>query len=156
MVLALTRQKLPVIDRERYASAEGTHHGAYILFDPPEPCQAILIATGSEVALALEAAEGLLGEGIPTRVVSMPSWELFEAQPAAYRDQVLPPAIRARVAIEAGASLGWMRYTTDDGMMIGLDRFGASAPAGELFAQFGFTVERAVAAVRQVSSRRSP
>jgi transketolase len=155
VVLALSRQKLPVIDRERYASAEGTHRGAYILFDPPEPCKAILIATGSEVALAIEAAEGLLGEGIPTRVVSMPSWELFEAHPAAYRDQVLPPTIRARVAIEAGASLGWMRYTTDDGMMVGLDRFGASAPAGELFEQFGFTVERAIAAVKQVSSRRS-
>ncbi len=156
VVLALTRQKLPVIDRARYASAEGTHRGAYILFDPPEPCAAILIATGSEVALALDAAEHLLGEGIPTRVVSMPSWELFEAQPASYRDQVLPAGVRARVAIEAGASMGWVRYTTDDGMMIGLDRFGASAPADELFAQFGFTVERAVAAVKQVSSRRTP
>jgi transketolase len=155
VVLALTRQKLPVIDRERYAAASGTERGAYVLFDPPEPCQAILIATGSEVPLALEAAEALLGENIPTRVVSMPSWELFEMQPSAYREQVLPPTIRARVAIEAGASLGWMRYTTDDGMMIGLDRFGASAPAGELFAQLGFTVEHAVAAVKQVSSRRS-
>jgi len=156
VVLALTRQKLPVIDRTRYASADGVRRGGYVLFDPPEPCVAVLIATGSEVAIALEAATTLLDEGIPTRVVSLPSWELFEAQPAGYRDEVLPPSVRARVAIEAGSSMGWTRYTTDDGLTIGLDRFGASAPGTELFAQFGFTAARAVAAVKQVSGRRAP
>lgn len=155
VVLALTRQKLPVLDRARYGSAAGTRRGAYVLFDPPEPCVAVLIATGSEVALALDAAAQLLDQGVPTRVVSMPSWELFEAQPAEYRNEVLPATIRARVAIEAGASMGWARYTTDDGLTIGLDHFGASAPAAELFAQFGFTVARAVEAVKHVSGRRS-
>ncbi len=155
VVLVLTRQKLPVLDRTRYGAADGTRRGAYVLFEPSEPCVAVLIATGSEVALALDAAARLLDQGIPTRVVSMPSWELFEAQPAAYRDEVLPPDIRARVSIEAGASMGWARYTTDDGLTIGLDHFGASAPASELFAQFGFTVEHAVEAVKHVSGRRS-
>ncbi len=155
VVLVLTRQKLPVIDRTRYAKAEGLHQGAYVLFDPPEACQAVLIATGSEVHVALEAAERLNQDGIPTRVVSMPSWELYEAQSQAYRDHVLPPAVRARVAIEAGASLGWSRYVTDDGETIGLDRFGASAPGEELFQHFGFTPEHAVATVKRVHGRGS-
>ncbi|HXE58004.1 MAG TPA: transketolase [Gemmatimonadales bacterium] len=155
-LLALTRQRVPVIDRTKYAPAAGVRRGAYVLYEPPGAGapSAILVATGSEVQLALAAAERLAAEGIRTRVVSMPSWELFERQPRAYRDEVLPPAVRARVSIEAGATLGWRRYVTDDGEAIGIDRFGASAPGDRLFTEFGFTADRAVEAVKRVLGRR--
>jgi len=157
--LVLTRQKLPVPDRAGLGAAAGTRQGAYVLYDPPggsppPPPEAILLATGSEVPLALDAAQRLTrGEGraaIRTRVVSLPSWELFRRQPQAYRDEVLPPAVRARVAIEAAATLGWREWVTDAGAVIGLDRFGASAPGERLFREFGFTVEAAMAEVRRV------
>lgn len=149
--LALTRQKLPVFDRSRYASAEGTARGAYVLSDPsggnPE---VILIATGSEVALAVGAQDELAVEGIRARVVSMPSWELFEKQSEEYRDSVLPPAIRARVAVEAGTTFGWAKWVGDAGEVIGIDRFGASAPLAVLLDKFGFTVDNVAATAKRV------
>ncbi len=152
--LALTRQKLPTFDRTKYASAEGLTKGAYVLSDSPTGnLDVILIATGSEVAVAIEAQDALTKEGIGARVVSMPSWELFEAQSPAYRDEVLPPAVTARVAIEAGVSFGWERYVGSGGVVIGLDRFGASAPVQVLMEQFGFTAGNVVARVKQVLGR---
>ncbi|HET8649464.1 MAG TPA: transketolase, partial [Gemmatimonadales bacterium] len=150
VVLVLTRQKLPVFDRSRYAAAEGARRGAYILSEPEGGPQAILIATGSEVQVALAAADLLMKEGIRARVVSMPCWELFEQQPEAYRDQVLPPEITARVSIEAAATFGWRRWVGDAGAILGIDHFGASAPAARLFKEFQFTPEHAAELVRQV------
>jgi transketolase len=150
--LILTRQALPVLEQ----STEGAARGAYILLEAPgegDP-QVILMASGSEVHVAVAAAQALLAEGVRARVVSMPCWELFEAQPLAYRQQVLPPQIRARVAIEAGATLAWGRYVGLDGVVIGLDRFGASAPAKVLFEQFGLTAEAVVTAVRKLLAER--
>jgi transketolase len=141
--LALTRQKLPVLDPSKAAKAA---QGAYILEEASAAPRLILIGSGSEVHLAVEARKVLEGEGIPTRVVSMPSWELFEAQPKGYRESVLPPAIQARVSIEAGITTGWQRYAST---CIGLDHFGASAPAEVLFEKFGLTVEKVVAAAKQ-------
>ena len=150
--LVLSRQKLPVLDRTRLAAASGTERGAYVLAeeDPHQPPDLILIATGSEVSLALAAHRQLSGEGIRSRVVSMPSWELFEAQPLAYRHEVLPPAVRARVSVEAASPFGWERYVGDAGAIIGVNRFGASAPGAEVMAHYGFTVERVVATARAV------
>ncbi len=150
--LILTRQKLPMVAA---TAAAGTVRGGYVLFDPPTAPEAILIATGSEVHVALGAAQALLAEGIPTRVVSLPSWELFRAQPAEYREAVLPGAIRARVSIEAASSFGWERWIGDAGAAIALDRFGASAPGEVLFTQFGFTPEHAAAEIRRVRTRRT-
>jgi transketolase len=143
--LALTRQKLPMLDP---AKTKGLAQGAYILEEASAAPRLLLLATGSEVHLALAARTVLEGEGIPTRVVSMPSWELFRQQPAAYREQVLPAAVKARVSIEAGVTLGWERYVGDGGASVGLDRFGASGPAETLFEQFGFTVEHVVATAK--------
>jgi transketolase len=146
--LVLTRQGLPVLDRRELGPAEGLLRGGYILRETPGDCpQAIIIATGSEVHLALEAAELLSKQGLEARVVALPSWELFEAQEPAYRETVLPKAVRARVAIEAGSSLGWERYVGEEGVVIGLNRFGASAPAGVLAKELGFTSEHVVASV---------
>lgn len=153
VVLALTRQKLPVLDRTALSPAAGVARGGYVLWDPPGGPQAILIATGSEVHVALAAANRLLGEGVRARVVSLPSWELFEAQPAEYRESVLPRGIRARVGIEAASAFGWGRYVTDDGVMLAMSGFGASAPAERLFAEFHFAPEHAMNAVRQVLGR---
>ncbi len=140
--IVLSRQKLPVFDREKYGRAAGLVKGAYVLAEAGSGTpKLILIATGSEVALAMAARERLEAEGIPTRVVSMPSWELFEAQAAEYRDQVLPPAVKARVSIEAGTTFGWSRYVGDAGVAIGIDRYGASAPADILLQELGFTVD---------------
>jgi transketolase len=139
--LALTRQKLPVLDAEK---AKGTLKGAYVLEDPATEPKVILMATGSEVHLAVEARKRLEADGVPTRVVSMPSWEIFLEQPQSYRDQVLPPAVKARVSIEAGVTFGWQRWVGDGGASIGLDHFGASAPAEKLFEAFGFTVDNVV------------
>lgn len=149
--LALTRQKLPVFDRTKYASAEGLTKGAYVMSESPTGnIDVILIATGSEVAVAIEAQDALTKEGIGARVVSLPSWELFDAQPQAYRDEVLPPAVTARVAIETGVSFGWERYVGSGGVVIGLDRFGASAPVQVLMEKFGFTAGNVVTQVKRV------
>ena len=143
VALALTRQGCPVLDRTVYGPATGLARGAYVLEDPAQGTpRVILIATGSEVTVALDAASLLKAKGIPVRVVSMPSWELFEAQPEDYRRQVLPTAIKARVAVEAGVSQGWHRYVGDGGAVVAIDRFGASAPYKTLYEQFGITAER--------------
>jgi transketolase len=153
--LVLTRQKLPVLDRTALAPAAGLAKGAYVLTERGPSPSVILIATGSEVPLALAAHEVLGREGIASRVVSMPSWELFEAQPRAYQDGVLPPHVRARVSIEAGSPFGWERYAGRDGVIIGVDRFGASAPGGVVMREYGFTAEHVVAAARQLLASRT-
>jgi transketolase len=146
-LLALSRQSLPTIDRTTHATTAGLAQGAYILKDPDKEIpDVILLATGSEVHIALTAAAALTDKGIAVRVVSMPSWELFESQPETYRQRVLPVTVTARVAIEAGATLGWSRYLGNRGTIIGLDHFGASAPMKELYTRFGLTAERVVEA----------
>jgi transketolase len=151
VALVLTRQALPVIDRERYAPASGLAKGAYVLADVGKGLpQAIIIATGSEVSIALSAQEALAVEGIATRVVSMPSWELFKAQSQEYRDSVLPPQVKARVSVEAGVTLSWSHWIGDHGVAIGIDRFGASAPGNVNMEKFGFTPENIVQTVRQL------
>ncbi|MFC5441627.1 transketolase [Rhodanobacter ginsenosidimutans] len=146
VLLALTRQNVPTLDRQRYASADGLRKGAYVLSDAKDGKPAlILIGTGSEVGLILQAAEKLQAEGIAVRCVSMPSWELFDAQPQSYRDEVLPPAVHARLAVELGSPQGWHRYVGDRGGVLGIDHFGASAPADVLLREFGFTVDNVVA-----------
>ncbi len=151
VALALSRQKLPIIDRDVYAAADGLARGAYVLADASfGHVDLILIATGSEVHLALEARAVLEQQGIGTRVVSMPSWELFEAQPQEYREAVLPPHITARLAIEAGVAQGWCRYVGSQGDVLGIERFGASAPYKVLFKEFGFTVEKVVEQARAI------
>ena len=151
VALLLTRQNLPVLDRSAVPPASALEKGAYILWEsgPGEP-ELILIATGSEVALALDAARALAAEKRRVRVVSMPSWELFEEQAPAYRASVLPPACGKRLAIEAGTTLGWQKYVGDRGRVIGLDRFGASAPYAELARQYGFTPENVARAAREL------
>jgi transketolase len=147
VALALTRQKVPTFDRSEVASAAGVERGAYVLWEAEgangEP-DVILIATGSEVSLALDAARRLANEGTATRVVSMPCWELFEAQPPEYRDEVLPPDVKARLAVEAGVALGWKQWVGDAGDSVSLDRFGASAPGGTVLEELGYTVENVV------------
>jgi transketolase len=147
VALALSRQGLPILDREEVAHADGLHGGAYILRDAPDGrTNVILIASGSEVSVALEAARRLEEKGISVRVVSMPSWELFERQPREYRHEVLPPEIKARVAVEAGVAQGWHRYVGDVGRVVGINHFGASAPSGTLFEKFELTAEKVVEA----------
>lgn len=141
VALILTRQDLPVFDRTACGPAEGLTKGAYTLIDAGCRPDAILIATGSEVHVATAAQAILKNFGIAARVVSMPSWELFAEQPAAYRNAVLPPTVRARISIEAGATFGWDRWIGDAGMAIGIDRFGASAPGEEALSHFGITPE---------------
>lgn len=149
-VLAFTRQKLPVLPGSITGAADGVKRGAYVIREASAQAAVILIATGSEVHLATAAAELLEASGTPTRVVSAPCLELFGDQDAAYRESVLPAGIRARVGIEAGVSLGWDRWTGSDGAIIAMDRFGASAPAPKLFAEFGFTPERIAEVARGV------
>ena len=150
-VLVFSRQALPVLDRERYASAEGLHRGGYVLWQSTDDVpELILIGTGSELHIALEAGERLADEGIGVRVVSLPCWELFDRQPADYRDSVLPPAVRARVAVEAGMRLGWEHYIGFDGAIVGMDGFGASAPGGVLYERFGITVDAVLAEARRL------
>ncbi|MFQ5736089.1 MAG: transketolase [Thermodesulfobacteriota bacterium] len=139
VVLVLTRQGLPVLDRQKYPAASLLARGAYALTCVDSTPDLILIATGSEMHLALEAAEALAGDGVNARVVSMPSWELFDEQEQAYKDSVLPPDVRARISIEAGSTQGWSRYVGIDGETIGIERFGASAPYKTIFERFGFT-----------------
>jgi transketolase len=144
--LILTRQNLPILDRAGQPPGGDVERGAYVVAEAPagKP-QAILIATGSEVEVALGAQKILQGKGVGVRVVSMPSWELFEAQPQAYRDAVLPPAVTSRLAVEAGSPLGWFKYVGLQGDVVGMNRFGASAPAKLLFERFGFTPENVAA-----------
>ncbi len=153
--LVLTRQKVPVLDRTALASASGLAQGAYTLLAEtgPAPPDVILIATGSEVVLALDAHAGLAAEGIRSRVVSMPSWELFDAQPQAYRDAVLPPGVRARVSIEAASPFGWERYVGLEGAIIGVYTFGESAPGPVVMREFGFTQEHVVRTAKAVLKR---
>jgi transketolase len=142
--LVLTRQNLPVFDRRILGAAVGVRKGGYILLEPKTAPQVVLIGTGSEVHIALAAARILQEKGITARVVSLPSWSLFDSQSREYRDSVLPPAVWARVSIEAGSPLGWERYVGSEGIAIGLSRFGASAPSNVLYQQFGLTPERMV------------
>ncbi len=142
VALIMTRQVVPVIDRSKYAAAAGVRKGAYVLADSGEgEPQIILIATGSEVHLALEAYEKVRAEGIRVRIVNMASWDLFERQPKEYRHEVLPPRITKRISVEAGATHGWHKYTGLEGEVFGIDRFGASAPGKLLLEKFGFTSE---------------
>jgi len=151
--LVLTRQALPTLDREKYAAAAGVGRGAYTLADTGGVPDCILMGTGSEVQLCVAAYEMLRLMGIRARVVSMPCWELFERQPREYRDEVLPPHVRARVAVEAGTSLGWSDYVGLEGRIIARRQFGASAPFAELLKQFGFTVDNVVAQARELIER---
>jgi transketolase len=149
-VLVLTRQALPIIDRGKYAPAAGVARGAYVLADAPDgKPEVLLLATGSEVALCLEAYEQLKAEGIRARVVSMPSWELFDDQPAEYRNRVLPPQVTARVSVEQASTFGWAKYVGATGQSIGMRSFGASAPLKDLMKKFGFSPEHVVAAARE-------
>jgi transketolase len=141
-VLAFTRQGLPVLDRSVYPSADGVLRGAYVLWESSDNPELILIGTGSEVQIALDAGKALAEKGIAVRVVSMPSWELFDAQPKEYRDSVLPPSVTARVSVEAGRTIGWERYVGTDGIAIGVDTFGASAPYQRIYQEYGLTTER--------------
>jgi transketolase len=154
-VLALSRQPLPTLDRNKYAPASGVAQGAYILADPPggNP-EVILIASGSEVSLAVNAHETLLAEGIRSRVVSMPSWDIFDHQTQEYRDRVLPPNVKARVAVEQASTFGWERYVGSSGNIIGMKTFGASAPLKELQRKFGFEPDRVVAAAKALLDRK--
>lgn len=145
VALVLTRQALPVLDRTQYAAAEGLRRGAYVLAGAPEgKMDLVLIASGSEVSLIVSAQQKLAEKGIAARVVSMPSWELFEAQTQKYRDEVLPPSMRARLAVEAGVAQGWHRYVGDGGGVICMNGFGVSAPANVVFQKFGYTVDHVV------------
>jgi transketolase len=147
--LVLSRQPLPTFDRKRYASAAGVARGAYVMADAESGKPAvILIGTGSEIALCVDVYETLKQQGIAARVVSMPSWELFEQQDQAYRDSVLPPDITARVSVEAGSVIGWDRYVGTDGAKIGMHSFGSSAPIKDLMVKFGFTPEKVLAAAK--------
>ncbi|MFP3853401.1 MAG: transketolase [Anaerolineales bacterium] len=143
--LVLTRQKIPTFDRSVYAAANGLHKGAYVMADLGEgPLDLILMSTGSEVQLIVEAGQHLAEQGHSVRLVSMPSWELFEEQPEGYRNEVLPPQVRARVAIEAARPLGWERYIGDQGRILGLDRYGESAPYQDIYEHLGLTTERVI------------
>ncbi|OPY15210.1 MAG: Transketolase 1 [Syntrophus sp. PtaB.Bin075] len=144
-----------MLDRAKLAPATGLRKGGYILWESGEGIpDIILIGTGAEVVPTLEAGHRLAVDGVAVRVVSMPSWELFDRQPAAYREAVLPSAVRARIAVEAGIKLGWERYVGLDGTIVGLEGFGASAPAKVLFEKFGITVENVTAAARALLRAR--
>jgi transketolase len=149
VALILARQPSPTLDRSRYASAAGVEKGAYVLAEVQKDNPDVLvIATGSEVALAVDAFEHLKTEGVRARVISMPSWELFEQQSQAYRDSVIPPSVKARVVIEQASTFGWERYAGTSGTILGMKTFGASAPLKVLQKEFGFTVENIVAAAK--------
>ena len=148
--IVLTRQALPTFDRSKYAPASGVTKGAYVLADAPDgKPEVILMATGSEVSLCVTAYEQLTKDGIKARVVSMPSWDIFEKQSEDYKKQVLPPAVKARVSVEAASTFGWSQYVGPTGKMIGMHRFGASAPIQDLLKKFGFTADKVVEAARE-------
>jgi transketolase len=150
VVLVLTRQNIPIIEPGKYKSEGDGSRGAYILSEPDRAPELILIGTGSEVDLVLKAQQKLKENGIAARVVSMPSWELFEKQDENYKQRVLPKGIKKRLAVEAASPMGWHKYTTDEGAMIGMVRFGESAPAEDLFKEFGFTVDNVVAKAKEL------
>jgi transketolase len=151
VTLVLTRQALPTLDRTKFAPASGVAKGAYVLADAANgKPDVILVATGSELQLCVAAYETLRAEGINARVVSMPSWELFEKQDTAYRESVFPPNVTARVSVEMAATTGWERYVGPKGKAIGMHTFGASAPLKDLLKKFGFLPERVVAAAKEV------
>jgi transketolase len=150
IALMLTRQKLPTFDRAKHASADNLIKGAYILIENSPSPDIILIGTGSEVQLALGAYEQLIKEGVKTRVISMPSWELFERQPKDYRDSILPPNIKKRIAIEAGVPIGWEKYVGDNGKIIGINKFGTSAPVNVIFKHYGITLENVLKIAKEI------
>jgi transketolase len=152
--LVLTRQKLPVLDRTTYAPADGLRRGAYVLADAPGGApDLVLMGTGSEVQLVVAAQAALAKEGVRARAVSMPSWELFEAESVDYRETVLPRAVPRRLAVEAGATFGWERWVGIGGAIVGIDRFGASAPGDTVMKELGFTVDHVVARARALLGR---
>jgi len=154
-LLALSRQPLPTLDRSKYAPALGVARGAYVLADAPggNP-ELILIATGSEVSLAVDAHEKLLAQGIRSRVVSMPSWDIFDDQSEEYKDSVLPPNVKARIAVEQASTFGWERFVGTSGRVIGMKTFGASAPLKELQRKFGFEPDKVVALAKELLGKR--
>jgi len=152
VAIVMTRQKVATLDRTKFAAASELDKGAYVLSEPDGDVKAIIIATGSEVELALEAQKLLASDGIHARVVSMPCWKLFEEQSDEYKNSVLPPGIKLRVSVEAGSTLGWERWVGDEGKIIGIDTFGASAPGNVLVEKFGFTAERVASAVSQLAA----
>jgi transketolase len=154
VAIVLTRQEIPIIDQKKYAKAKNLEKGAYILSDSEGEPDVILVATGSEVHLILEAQVELKKSKINARVVSMPCWNLFDKQSATYREKVFPKNIRKRLAVEAGSSVGWMKYTTDDGDVIGIDKFGESAPGEQVMAEYGFTVENVVKRAKALISKK--
>jgi transketolase len=156
VTLILSRQALPTLDRSKYAPASGLRRGAYILCDAADgKPDVLLIATGSEVSLCTGAREELKKQGVEARVISMPSWKLFEDQDEAYRESVIPPGVRARVSVEQAARFGWERYVGIDGERIGMRTFGESAPLQKLAKKFGFTVDKVVdAALEQVNKHK--
>jgi transketolase len=153
VVLVLTRQNVAIIESGKYKSSGDLSNGAYILSEPDRAPELILIATGSEVELVLRAQQKLNENGIAARVVSMPSWELFEKQDEAYKQRVLPKGIKKRLAVEAGSPLGWHKYVTDEGAVLAMTRFGESAPAADLFKEFGFTVDNVVSKAKALTGR---
>jgi transketolase len=154
VALILSRQALPTLDRKRYTAASRLERGAYVLADAPNgKPDVLLLATGSEVALCVQAYEQLSREGIGARVISMPCWRLFEAQDQSYRDSVLPPTVKARVSVEEGSTFGWERYVGENGESLGMNFFGASAPLKSLQNKFGFTVEHVVQATKRQLQR---
>jgi len=155
IALVLTRQAVPTLDRTKYTSAEGALKGAYVLADSSSTPDVILMGTGSEVHLCLDAYEELKKEGINVRVVSMPSWSLFDRQSSEYRESILPINVKARIAVEAGSKLGWERYTGDKGVILGMDSFGASAPYKVLYKAYGLIVENIVESAKQVVEKVS-
>ncbi|RXJ49637.1 transketolase [Gelidibacter gilvus] len=155
VAIVLTRQGIPILDQEKYTSAKELEKGAYILSEAEGKPEIILIATGSEVHLILEAQEQLKKNNIQARVVSMPSWRLFDQQSAAYRDNVFPKDLRKRLAVEAGSSVGWLKYTTDEGDVIGIDKFGESAPGDEVMKAYGFSVENVVKRAKALLSDKN-
>jgi transketolase len=149
--LVLTRQNLPTLDRTTFAASDGVQRGAYVLADLGQgKPRIILMASGSEVGLIVKAGQHLVNRGIAVRLVSFPSWELFEEQEAAYRDSVLPPDIKPRLAVEAGISQGWHRWVGSKGRVLGLNRYGASAPANTVFEKLGLTVDNAVRIAEEI------
>ena len=147
--IIFTRQGVPVLDRSKYGPVQGLQRGGYILWQSGtgEP-EVILIGTGSELHIALDAGKHLADEGTNVRVVSLPSWELFDGQPAEYREGILPSSVRVRVAVEAGITLGWEHYVGLEGAVVGMESFGASAPASVLYEKFGITADRVAQAAR--------
>jgi transketolase len=154
VALVLTRQALPTIDRSKYAAASGVAKGGYVLADAQggKP-ELILIGTGSELSLCMAAYEKLTSEGVPARVVSMPSTDIFDAQDSAYKKSVLPPEVKARVSVEAASVFGWERYVGTEGVIIGMTTFGASAPIKDLMKKFGFTTDHVIQAARDALAR---